>query len=357
MRQLFIPACLCIATMSGAAGLEAPVGLKAATAAHAEQKGERSEKSEPAKQASSAPAQQTAPASDEKTGKIEKTETNAAKPVEAKPEAAANAEVHHAANDTAVPLPPRKPRQQVVVHRSRREICDTLAKAARSNELPVPFFIRLLFQESRFKAGAVSHVGAQGIAQFMPTTAANVGLDNPFDPVQAIPAAARLLRSLLNQFGNVGLAAAAYNAGPGRVHKWLHQGSNLPDETRGYVRIITGQPAENWKAAKGGHGSSRVPERAPCHDVSAQYAFNGTKPIPLPLPAPIRPAIEIKTAQVSEKAPPKSEKGHPKPGKATASASAKTGNGNKTALQLAARRHAKKKQRHTGKNAQHLAAR
>ena len=83
--------------------------------------------------------------------------------------------------------------------------------------MPIPFFIRLLFQESGFKPDVVSRAGAQGIAQFMPETAATVGLDNPFDPMQAIAASARLLRNLVRQFGNLGLAAAAYNAGPRRI--------------------------------------------------------------------------------------------------------------------------------------------
>ena len=113
-----------------------------------------------------------------------------------------------------IPLPPiAKP----VIVRSTEEICDTLTKSAQINDLPAPFFIRLLFQESGFKPGVVSSAGAQGIAQFMPDTAEGMGLDNPFDPREAIPASARLLNSLLRQFGNLGLAAAAYNAGPKRI--------------------------------------------------------------------------------------------------------------------------------------------
>ena len=78
----------------------------------------------------------------------------------------------------------------------------------------------------------------------MPETAADVGLDNPFDPLQAIPASARLLRNLFQQFGNLGLAAAAYNAGPKRIQDWLAKKGKLPQETQGYVKIITGRPAE-----------------------------------------------------------------------------------------------------------------
>jgi Transglycosylase SLT domain len=115
-----------------------------------------------------------------------------------------------------------------VVERSRREICDTLVQSAQSNALPIPFFIRLLFQESGFRPDVVSRAGAQGIACFMPETARSVGLDNPFDPLQAIAASARLLRDLVTKFGNLGLAAAAYNAGPRRINDWLVRKGKLP---------------------------------------------------------------------------------------------------------------------------------
>jgi soluble lytic murein transglycosylase-like protein len=79
-------------------------------------------------------------------------------------------------------------------------------------------------------------VGAQGIAQFMPGTAQERGLADPFDPEQAIPAAASLLRDLSQRFGNLGLAAAAYNGGPNRVSAWLAGNGSLPAETQDYVR-------------------------------------------------------------------------------------------------------------------------
>jgi hypothetical protein len=127
------------------------------------------------------------------------------------------------------------------------EFCDVLISSARANDLPIVFFTNLIWQESRFDANSVSRAGAQGVAQFMPETAAANGLDNPFNPFQAVPASARLLRQLHEQFGNVGLAAAAYNAGPGRVTKWLSKRAPLPRETRAYVSTITGRPAEQWR--------------------------------------------------------------------------------------------------------------
>jgi soluble lytic murein transglycosylase-like protein len=185
-------------------------------------------------------------------------------------------------------IPPAPPKP--VVHRSAREVCDTLAQAAQRNDLPVPFFIRLLFQESRFKPGAVSHAGAQGIAQFMPKTADAVGLDNPFDPLEAIPASARLLRNLFEEFGNLGLAAAAYNAGPKRIHDWLARKSSLPKETQGYVKTITGRPPESWKLASAGTPAVKLPERAPCQQEAGLLAYDGPDRIPVPEAAPRREA-------------------------------------------------------------------
>jgi hypothetical protein len=74
-----------------------------------------------------------------------------------------------------------------------------------------------LMAESGFDPNAGSPAGAQGIAQFMPGTAASYGLANPFDPVAAIDAQAHLMSDLLRQFGSPELALAAYNAGPGAV--------------------------------------------------------------------------------------------------------------------------------------------
>src|SRR5206468_7222628 len=96
-------------------------------------------------------------------------------------------------------------------------ICNALAAAAQENDLPIDFFTRLIWQESRFDPAAVSRAGAQGVAQFMPGTASWRGLADPLDPLEAIAQSAKFLRDLRGEFGNLGLAAAAYNAGPGRV--------------------------------------------------------------------------------------------------------------------------------------------
>jgi Transglycosylase SLT domain len=127
------------------------------------------------------------------------------------------------------------------------DICRTLAQAAAGNDLPEEFFTRLIWQESRFDPAAVSPAGAQGIAQFMPQTAAMRGLTNAFEPLQALRESASYLRELRTTFrGNLGLAAAAYNAGPGPVEAWLARRSVLPAETQAYVMIVTGYAAEAW---------------------------------------------------------------------------------------------------------------
>lgn len=260
MRWLFVPACLGLIVLSGATGEDPAVPL---------------ERLDPAAIASIVDnardlrAAENPPPSD----------TSIAVPSQ---------------NDTAIlqidvpPLPKPKPEIKPVIHRSRAEVCDTLTRAAHSNGLPVPFFIHLLFQESSFSPGLVSNAGAQGVAQFMPDTATEWGVDNPFDPVEAIPASARLLRNLFEKFGNLGLAAAAYNAGPRRIQEWLAKKGPLPQETQGYVKSITGRPAEAWTASESGAPALKLPRHAPCQEAAGLLAWNGPDEIPTPVVAPHR---------------------------------------------------------------------
>lgn len=125
-------------------------------------------------------------------------------------------------------------------------ICSLLGREASRHHLPRDFFARLIFKESRFDANAVSPAGAEGIAQFMPGTAAMRGLDDPFDIDKAIAASAEYLGELKGEFGNLGLAAAAYNAGEARVARWLKAGGFLPMETENYVLDILGEPADRF---------------------------------------------------------------------------------------------------------------
>jgi hypothetical protein len=126
-------------------------------------------------------------------------------------------------------------------------VCPLMQAQAEARGLPPMPFVRLIWRESRFNPNAVSPKGAQGIAQFMPGTAADRGLDDPFEPKSAIVHSAGLLADLDKEFGNFGLAAAAYNAGEERVRGWLAGNRTLPWETRAYVIFVTGRAAEEWK--------------------------------------------------------------------------------------------------------------
>ena len=129
-------------------------------------------------------------------------------------------------------------------------VCPLMQEQAEAKGLPPMPFVRLIWKESRFNPQAVSPKGAQGIAQFMPVTAETRGLDDPFEPKSAIIHSASLLADLRAEFGNVGLAAAAYNAGAERVRQWLSGKSSLPSETQDYVLFVTGRPAEEWTLAE-----------------------------------------------------------------------------------------------------------
>ncbi len=158
---------------------------------------------------------------------------------------------------------------------SKRELCSSAVFAAEANNLPAPFFANLIQQESGFKPHVVSSAGAQGIAQFMPRVARAYGLHNPFDPIHALAVSAKFLRELLGQFGNLGLAAAAYNAGPKRVQDWMAKRGKLPTETRNYVQNITGRPAEQWVRAKVVGGDLKLPPHARCPDMKIMEANAG----------------------------------------------------------------------------------
>jgi len=156
--------------------------------------------------------------------------------------------------------PPRSP--------SRDLVCSAAASVAQANSLPVPFFANLIWQESSFDTRTISRAGAQGIAQFMPRTAVQFGLINPFEPIHALNVAGKLVRDLNKQFGNLGLAAAAYNAGPRRVSDWLAKKGEMPGETRNYVVRVTGRPIEEWVGAKNDVEMLLMPAKAPCVEVA-----------------------------------------------------------------------------------------
>lgn len=171
-------------------------------------------------------------------------------------------------------IPQDKP-EKPVSQDTRESVCLMIEAAARASNLPLEFFARVIWQESRFQSDAIGPVTrngqrAQGIAQFMPGTANERRLLDPFDPVQALPKSAEFLAELRSQFGNLGLAAAAYNAGPRRIQEWLAGTGPMPAETRHYVSVITGATVEEWqKIGRGGQISDRAAAHTTCQDLMA----------------------------------------------------------------------------------------
>jgi Transglycosylase SLT domain len=99
----------------------------------------------------------------------------------------------------------------------------------------------------------------------MPRTADWRGLADPFDPIEALRHSAGYLRELRERFGNLGLAAAAYNAGPSRVSAWLASHRPLPRETRNYVAIVTGWTADEWASpSPPQNAETAIPQGLPC---------------------------------------------------------------------------------------------
>jgi soluble lytic murein transglycosylase-like protein len=139
-----------------------------------------------------------------------------------------------------LPLKPEDDREEIL-NRMKPYIADVY-DAEDSNEIPRGLLKKLIFQESRFREDIISgntksSKGATGIAQFMPATAKELGVD-PTDPKQAIPGAAKYLASLKEQTGSWEGAVAAYNWGPGNVARKGIE--NAPQETQDYLVAVLG---------------------------------------------------------------------------------------------------------------------
>lgn len=126
------------------------------------------------------------------------------------------------------------------------DVCAVIERDALAAGLPPGYFARLIWQESHFDANAVSWAGAEGIAQFMPETGRLQGLGNPYNPAEALWRSAKYLDALRARFGNLGLAAAAYNGGENGVARFIAGTGYLAAETLDYVQIVTGVPVTDW---------------------------------------------------------------------------------------------------------------
>ena len=156
-----------------------------------------------------------------------------------------------------------RPRSSCIRLQSYTEdVCSAIERDAEAWHLPPAYFARLIWQESHFNANAVSFAGAEGIAQFIPSTGRLQGLTNAYNPAEALWRSARYLAFLKDKFGNLGLAAAAYNGGENRVSRFISSGGYLSIETIDYVQIVTGNPVTEWLAG----------------DIAADYALDDDKP-------------------------------------------------------------------------------
>ncbi len=121
---------------------------------------------------------------------------------------------------------------------------DIICEASKKYNVDPNLIKAIIKKESNFNPRSVSKVGAKGLMQLTSNTAKAVGVKNSFDPKQNIMGGTKYLRQLINQFGDLGLALAAYNAGPGNVRK--HKGIPPFKETQNYVKKVL-EFYENYK--------------------------------------------------------------------------------------------------------------
>ena len=121
---------------------------------------------------------------------------------------------------------------------SHRRYDDLIGETARDYRLPPALVKAVIAAESAFDPSAVSHRGAQGLMQLMPETAASLGVDDPLEPESNVRGGAGYLRAMIDRYGDLSRALAAYNAGPSAVDRY----GGVPPypETRDYVdRVLT----------------------------------------------------------------------------------------------------------------------
>lgn len=169
------------------------------------------------------------------------------------------------------------------------DTCQAIDVFSRRFGLDTGYFARLIWQESRFDPNAVSHAGAQGIAQFMPHTARRRGLANAFNPADALAHSAAYLAEMQTRYGNPGLAAVGYNGGERRAEGIIKGTGGLMPETVNYVRIITGLGHEDWLKPDVKNPDMRLSKTLPFRQACHQLA-RGRRLSPMP-----RPRSAIKT--------------------------------------------------------------
>ncbi len=149
---------------------------------------------------------------------------------------------------TAIPMPASKQHKPKPISRKtaarRKTYLPSIRAAERRHSLPYGLLDALIWAESRYNPMALSHAGAAGLTQLMPGTASDLGVSNRYDPSTNIDGGARYLRQMLDKFGSVHLALAAYNAGPNAVHK--AKGIPRYRETRNYVKSVLARWTESY---------------------------------------------------------------------------------------------------------------
>jgi hypothetical protein len=152
------------------------------------------------------------------------------------------------------------------------DVCAAIERNAEAANLPPSYFARLIWQESHFNANVASWAGAEGIAQFMPETGRTQGLANPYNPAEALWRSARYLDQLRARFGNLGLAAAAYNGGENRVARFIRGTGYLAAETIDYVQIVTGVPVTDWLVGDIAKADYALSTKKPFADACVELA-------------------------------------------------------------------------------------